>query len=104
MLINCTPHEVYDVKTRICLPHNADHELRTECVTNVVRITDGITVVRTDVRIKDSLPPIIEGVTYVVSALCLTAVPTARTDFVCPGNPVRDNKGQVYGCRGFRCV
>jgi len=102
MLINCTPHEVYDIATRTLLPYDETNEIRISCKTAIDRIVDGITVFRTDITLPN-LPKQQDNVTYVVSALALSAIPSNRTDFVCPGNPVRNKNGEVYGCKGFRC-
>lgn len=49
------------------------------------------------------LPPVVEGVTYVVSGQALEAVKAAgRSDFAAPGELVRDEKGQPVGCNGLR--
>ena len=103
MFINCTPHEVYDVKSRIRLAYDKANEIRTDTTSEIAEIIDGIEIFTSNVALRDPLPPEVPGVIYVVSALCLNAIPAGRKDFVCPGNPVRKGKDkEVYGCRGFR--
>lgn len=50
----------------------------------------------TPVNLPDPTP----GVRYIVSALIRTALPT-RTDLISPADFVRDEKGQILGCRSF---
>lgn len=50
------------------------------------------------------LPEPEPGVLYIVSALVFTAaVAAGRTDVACPGEPVRNDAGQVVGARSL-CV
>ena len=58
------------------------------------------------------LPPFVKGTTYVVSGLVLEALgwltaangdaASGRSDFVAPGELVRNEAGQPVGCNGLR--
>lgn len=53
------------------------------------------------------MPVQVDGVTYVVSGQCLEAVKQKhpdRTDFVAPGELVRDAAGQPIGCKGVKRI
>jgi hypothetical protein len=61
---------------------------------------DGVSL--THVRYGDvtDLPAPVDGVLYVVSALVRSARPN-RTDVASPGDLVRNDSGQVIGCRNL---
>lgn len=101
MFINLTPHEIHEVKSDTVLP-KAAVPCRISATSIVLEEIDGVTIFGTNFGDIEGLPEPQEGVIYVVSALCLNAVPTDRTDVVAPGNACRDKDGRVIGCLGFR--
>ena len=102
-LVNLTGHEIHELETGTKIPASP-YILRTRCVTAELPPINGISTHRSDEHILwNKLPRPVEGVVYIVSALALNAVPAERTDFVCPKQVVRDDKGRVIGCKGFRC-
>ena len=46
------------------------------------------------------LPDVCQGVIWIVSAMVRSAYP-ARLDLVSPGDLVRDDQGNIVGCRNF---
>ena len=101
-LVNPTGHEVYEMETGILVPASP-YILRTRCVTVELPPINGIKTCHSDEHILCSeLPRPVEGVVYIVSALALNAIPSDRTDFVCPKQVVRKD-GKIVGCKGFRC-
>jgi len=46
------------------------------------------------------MPEQVSGVAYIVSALVRSAYPD-RTDLLIPHGLVRDDDGNIIGCRGF---
>lgn len=61
---------------------------------------DGIPLSKTTFGQVQDLPEPKDGVLLVVSALVRQAVPT-RTDVASPGDLVRDEAGNVVGCKGL---
>ena len=102
MFINLTPHEINELDSGLVIPSSGVARVG-QCSTNV-RIVDGVQIFRSDYEgTIENLPEPVEGVTYIVSALTLNAVPLDRTDVVAPGNAIRDKGKTVIGCRGLRC-
>lgn len=102
MFINLTGHEVHEMTSNIVIPATND-VFRANCTTKLVATIDGIPVYTTELSKPNMpLPSPIEGVTYIVSALAMNAVPEGRTDVVCPKQVVRDDNGAIIGCKGFR--
>lgn len=62
-----------------------------------------IRVFRKEFQPETNLPPQIDGVFYIVSNLIASAFPD-RNDLLIPDDVVRDNDGQIVGCRGFAKV
>lgn len=94
MFVNLTPHT-------ICLP---DREVPPSGV--IVRCqehdeeayeVEGVPVVYRRYGAVEDLPPPVPGTHYLVSALVRLAYPE-RTDFLSPGDLIRDADGQVVGC------
>ena len=102
ILVNLCPHPIYDVTSGITIAE-ATEPLRVVSTTSLYKKLGGICLFQTTITIpKDRLPPKIEGVYYIISALTAKHLPKNRDDFIVPGNPVRNNKGEVIGCYGFR--
>lgn len=100
--INLTPHEIHETITNTVIPPSGT-VARIQMTTDQRDTVDGIPIYRT-VQIGDiaNLPAPKPDTMYIVSALCLNAVPSYRTDVVCPGNAQRNSDGTVRGCYGFR--
>ena len=101
MLINLTGHEIHELDSNTVIPPSK-HQLRTTCITTELAPINGIRTYRSEEHVLNSkLPKPVVGVVYIVSALAMNAIPTDRTDFVCPKQVVREN-GKIVGCKGFR--
>lgn len=61
---------------------------------------EGVPLTRVTFGAVENLPEPVEGTLYVVSALVRSAVPH-RTDVASPGDLVRDEAGNVIGCKGL---
>jgi len=110
-IINLTPHRVSVIFETPSLENEA---LGDENVTNfdsdgVARVAtsselvcriNGIPVVTTAFGEVTGLPAKTNGTYYIVSRIVKQAVPD-RDDCLCPGELVRDEKGQPIGCKGF---
>ena len=104
MFINLTPHEINEMVTNRKIP-SSGRKARVEGASVQVATIDGVPIYRsTFENTLKGLPEPIDGVTYIVPALTLNAVPKHRTDVVAPGNTIRDKRGKAIGCQGFRCA
>lgn len=105
MFINLTPHEVkvFDenqvlIKTIPPSGQVARLEKRDGEVTKVL----GVTLKRPHFGEVQNLLDPQEGVYLIVSSMVRTSPGLlSRTDLVSPGDLVRDNSGNVIGCRSF---
>lgn len=106
MLVNCTPHiiNIMEGDRIITLLPDTNFGGKNAPRCNTVRgqldPTDGITTLSTVIDAAIDLPPMKEGVFYIVSALVMQASPE-RTDLRSPGEAVRDLSGVIIGCRGL---
>jgi hypothetical protein len=75
---------------------------RVSQVTAVVQVVDGINVSTATFGPVVGLPLVADATLYIVSAMVKSAA-TGRTDLVSPGELVRDDSGNVIGCKGFFC-
>ena len=99
--INLTSHTINEVTTGQEFP-TTGRVARTKTFTDEVDNIEGCPIYTTETGELYGLPQRVEGVTYIVSALALNAVPSDRTDVVAPGNLQRDEHGKPIGCMGFR--
>jgi len=99
---NFTPHPI-----NIC--NNAGEVIRVIQPEGLVRLKavtvpageiDGVPVTKTEFGQPEGLPEFQEGVFIVVSQLVKTALP-ARSDLLVPAEVVRDEKGNIVGCKSL---
>lgn len=99
---NFTPHPI-----SIC--NNAGEVVRVFQPEGLVRLRavtvpageiDGIPVTRTEFGEPEGLPDFKEGTFYIVSQLVKSALPS-RSDLLVPAEVVRDEKGNIVGCRSL---
>lgn len=113
--INLTPHQINifgDCLVPVIPP--SGEILRVSQRTVPENSIGGVAIVRTTygplqlVRygvVLPHLPPVVPGTLYIVSAMCADRIrELRRTDFVSPGDPVRNDAGQVIGCSNLRCI
>lgn len=102
MFVNLTPHQINEQTTGLSIPSSG--VARVKIKSRIIDTIDDVPLFHSYYAGNlEGLPEPVEGVIYVVSALALNAVPADRTDVVAPGDVVRDDKGRVIGCKGFRC-
>ena len=105
-LKNLTPHNVVivvDETTKIVIPSDGIArvtETKTVCPSIVI---DGATVetFSSSFGEVENLPPQEEGVMVIVSAMVASAA-MDREDLLVPGELVRDNGGNIVGCKSLR--
>lgn len=101
MLVNLTPHTINVIigdDVTVSIPSAGVARLVERDVP--AEPVEGVETIRRDYGSVIGLPEPELGVTYVVSGMILDAV--QRQDMVAPGTLVRDEEGQIVGCRNFR--
>ena len=105
LLKNFTPHNVVVIvnETKIVIPSDGIARV-TETKTVAPSIdVDGVTVETfiSSFGEVENLPPQEEGVMVIVSALVASAA-KGRDDLLVPGELVRDDGGNIVGCKSLR--
>ena len=106
-IVNLTPHDVNvvgnDNSVAITIPASGNVA---RC-SQTIDIVGSITVNSIAIPVSSSsygevvdLPAPQDGVYYIVSRLVMSACP-ARQDLLCPNDLVRNDAGQVIGCRSL---
>lgn len=101
-IINCTPHDVNIVNEAgglITFPKSGVVP-RLKQETQTVGNLNGIPVTETVFGETQELPAPIEGVFLIVSRLVMSAN-QGRQDLLVPNDVVRDESGNIIGCRSF---
>ncbi len=100
MMVNLTPHTVIIIKSdgSILSLEPAPRAARCAQQEQVIDSIDGIPVSRVQMGAVENLPARQQGVTYIVSHIVLQACPE-RSDLVKPGELVRNEQGEVIGCK-----
>lgn len=104
MFINLTPHEVRIITDNevLAIPPSGT-VARCEQTEEVVGEIEGVRVTQLVMGELVGLPPASEGVTYIVSHIVLQAA-AQRHDLVKPGELVRNEAGDIIGCRSLCCL
>lgn len=99
---NFTPHpvNVCDEAGRVIRVFQPEGIVRLKAVTVTAGEIDGIPLTKTEFGQPEGLPEFQEGTLYVVSQLVKTALPS-RSDLIVPAEVVRDEKGNIVGCKSF---
>lgn len=97
-IVNLTPHAIVIVNGATFAP--SGQVARCATTSSPAGEHGGIALVRTSYGEVVGLPAPAEGVLYVVSALVRAALP-GRSDVASPGDLVRDESGNVVGCRNL---
>lgn len=104
-LKNFTPHNVVIVmnETKIVIPSDGIARV-TETKTAAPSIdVDGVVIetFKSSFGEVENLPPQEDGVMVIVSAMAASAAKD-RNDLLVPGELVRDNDGNIIGCKSLR--
>jgi hypothetical protein len=100
--VNCTPHPINIYRkdgTVLNLPKGEivpRLTMKEECI-NVI---DGVEIFETTYGNMKDLPVPERGTYFIVSRMVLDAKKD-RLDFVAPGPAIRDDKGNIIGCKGL---
>lgn len=101
MMINLTPHTVNIVREDGSILSIAPSGKVARCEQREEQmpvLADGIPVMRLVLGAVVDLPPAQEGVIYLVSHIVMQACPE-RKDLAKPGQLVRNEAGEIIGCR-----
>lgn len=106
-LINLTPHNITVCLTDTTPFRYRNYErsgtvARVSQISTVVDTVDGVPISTVRFGAVVDLPDVVPGVIYIVSAMVKSAAAN-RIDLVSPGELVRDDSGNVIGCKGFYC-
>jgi hypothetical protein len=96
--VNLTPHPIVIVDGPTVPPSGTVARVTSSSIN--VRIIDGVAFSRVSFGEVVGLPDPVPGDTFIVSAMVRSAVPH-RDDVASPGDLVRDDAGNVIGCRGL---
>jgi len=103
-VINKTPHAVHIVDENgqlVRTYEKGDSQIRLAVKTvQDTSLVDGTPTSRTEFGEPEGLPEFVEGVFYIVSQLVKNALPN-RTDLLVPAEVVRDEKGNILGCKSL---
>jgi len=102
MIINKTPHDVNIVKENEVIKTipKSDSQIRLSVQIAQAEPIDEIKTSFTVFGEPEGLPEYEEGVFYIVSQLVKSALP-GREDLLVPAEVVRDEKGQIIGCKSL---
>lgn len=64
---------------------------------------DDVRLARKEYGKPENLPDAIPGTVYIVSSQLCDALRDIRSDLIAPDDLVRNEKGEVIGCRSFWC-
>lgn len=100
-LVNLTPHAIRiindDRPTMVIAPSGT--VARVDTTTHVVSTVEGIDILSTKFGVVINLPKSVDGTLYIASRLVVEVA--GRTDIVCPGELVRDEEGNIVGCKNL---
>lgn len=101
MFVNLTPHllNIHTPSGVVDIPTSGD-VARVSTTKSVAALIDGIPIFDTVFGDVTGLPPVTDGVFFIVSRIVKNAVPN-RKDVLVPGAPIRDDNGVVIGADGF---
>lgn len=99
-LVNLTPHTVKLVNDFGVLELFSQGVARVSSTQEEIGRVVGVPLVRATFGEVTGLPEPVEGTMYVVSALVRAALP-GRADLASPGDPIRDEAGQVIGAKSL---
>jgi hypothetical protein len=104
VIINCTPHPITlcgsDGQVIMSLPKGDVVPRLSQSTKNVDEILNGIAITETVFGETQDLPEPQPDTFYIVSRIVLTANPS-RKDLLVPNEIVRDEAGNIIGCKSL---
>ena len=68
-----------------------------------IKIVDGVPITECSYTTDVKLPPVIDGLFYIVSAMVANAF-KSRNDFLIPAQTLRNEENRIYGCTSLAIV
>jgi len=101
-LINCTPHEIsiHHAGAVTILPPTG-FSIRCSQINEDDGVIMGLPVNKVRFGYVEHLPPQLEGIYWLASRIVLMALNGSRPDIIGTGEAIRDDKGNVIGCKGL---
>jgi hypothetical protein len=102
-IVNLTPHKITfmnDDNNVVMDVLPSGDVARVSSTSVVVDSVNGIDVCTTSFGDVVGLPDAVDGVVYIVSRMCKSAV-SGRDDVLVPGDAVRNDDGNIVGCRNL---
>ena len=99
-LVNLTPHTINVVLEDRKIEIPSSGIARCSQTSKPVGDVNGIPLTSTSFGEVEGLPKPTRGTLFIVSRLIMSACPT-RIDLLVPNDMVRDDKGQIIGCKSF---
>ncbi len=102
MIINKTPHDVtiVDYNNNIINTMKSSGQIRLAAITKKVGTINNVPISKTEFGEPEGLPEFKKDRYYIVSQLVKKALPN-RTDLLVPAELVRDDNGNIIGCRSL---
>ena len=103
MIVNMTPHAINIVNENgivVKVIEAIGNQIRLKATTEQIKELEGIKISTTVFGEPEGLPEYKEGVYYIVSQLVKSALPN-RSDLLVPAEMVRDDKGNIVGCKSL---
>ena len=102
-IINLTPHDVNIVKNNGDVVTFSPYGTVARCTQTTTQIGDanGIPLTQTSFGVVVDLPQPQKDTIFIVSRLVLNACKGVRDDLVVPNDLVRDDQGNIIGCKSF---
>ena len=102
-IINMTPHAISMVDqdgNLVCKFEPSGATIRLSAKTERVGEVNGLPLTKTVYGEPEGLPEYQDGTWYIVSAMIKAALPE-RTDLLVPAEQVRNDAGQIIGCKSL---
>ena len=100
-IINLTARTITEVNTQQVFKP-AGQPVRLDTFSRQISVIDDIPIYTKDNAIVKHLPEEKEATFYIVCGVMLNQIKRlGRTDFISPGDSIRDSAGRIIGCNGF---
>jgi len=99
---NYTPHDVVVIQGENRIVFKSDGIIRLSMRSELSGIINGIPLTKTEFGEPEGLPKQEEGVYLIVSQIVQSAV--KRADLLVPSDIVRDDKGNIIGCKSLGII
>ena len=99
-IINLTPHDIVLYINDKPVLYESQGVVRANCESELVGTINGINVYKNKYTSIDKMPKYKKGTYYIVSRI-VAEIMRNRKDLLLANETVRDDKGQIIGCKSF---